>query len=38
LKNNSWDDFITVFNEVHNPGLCFKLGNVKVVVDEKKKI
>lgn len=34
LKNNSWSEFIKVFNEVHNSYLTSSVGTVMVKIDE----
>jgi hypothetical protein len=35
LKNKDWHSFITVFNEVFNPGMSVNLGKVNVITKKK---
>ena len=37
LKNNDWNKFITVFNQVHNKHLSSSVGTVQIKTNDKKK-
>jgi hypothetical protein len=37
LKTNNWNDFLVVFNEVHNSTLTTAIGSVSIKTNGKKK-
>jgi len=37
LKTNNWNDFLVVFNEVHNSTLTTAVGSVSIKTNGKKK-
>lgn len=38
LKNSDWNEFITVFNKIHNKHLNSSVGTVQIKTNDKKKI
>ena len=38
LKKSDWNEFITVFNQIHNKHLNSSVGTVQIKTNDKKKI